>query len=177
MSVKFGLLGLLRVAPAHGYQLRAELLEATGATWSLNIGQVYSTLQRLERDGLIGADDTDDDDSAERRRYRITDKGAHELDMWLDEVVPHESGARSELVVKMAIALSLDGVDAPAVVDRQRAQTMATLQSLNRAKRKAESVQARLSVEWTLLQTEAEIRWLDLCEAALAERSGREGRR
>ncbi len=53
MSIKYGLLALLRDRPGYGYQLRAEFEEATGSTWPVNIGQVYTTLTRLERDGLV----------------------------------------------------------------------------------------------------------------------------
>ncbi|CUU53592.1 Virulence activator alpha C-term [Parafrankia irregularis] len=53
MSVRNGLLALLAERPMYGYQLRAEFEARTGSTWPLNIGQVYTTLRRLERDGLV----------------------------------------------------------------------------------------------------------------------------
>lgn len=174
MSIRYGLLGLLRLAPAHGYQLRSDLVGVTGATWPLNIGQVYSTLQRLERDGLIEAEDAGPAEGPERRRYGITQKGITVLEQWLAEAVPHESAPRSELVIKVAIAMSVPGTDVRAVLDAQRGSTLTTLQQLTKTKRAAEGRPAALAVEWMVLAAEAEIRWLDLCEAELtkAERRG-----
>jgi DNA-binding PadR family transcriptional regulator len=176
MSVRYGLLGLLRLAPAHGYQLRTDLVDVTGATWPLNIGQVYSTLQRLERDGLIEADDADPADGPERRRYRITQKGISDLDGWLAEAVPHENGPRSELVIKVAIAMSVPGTDVRSVLDAQRATTLMVLQQLTKTKRAADGKLAALAVEWMVLGAEAEIRWLDLCEAQLTKAESRGSR-
>src|ERR1700678_720031 len=119
MSVRYGLLGLLRLAPAHGYQLRTDLLGKTGATWTLKIGQGYSTLERLERDGLIEPDDADPLEGLERRRYRITAKGIGDLEGWLSEAVTHETASRSELVIKVAVAMSVPGTDVRAVLDAQ----------------------------------------------------------
>jgi DNA-binding PadR family transcriptional regulator len=173
MSVRYGLLGLLRLAPAHGYQLRTHLLGITGATWPLNIGQVYSTLQRLERDGLIEPDDADPAEGLERRRYRITKKGTGELEGWLTDAVPHESSSRSELVIKVAVAMSLPGTEVRAVLDAQRAATLTVLQGLTKIKRATDDKVAALAVEWMVLGAEAEIRWLDLCEAELTETESR----
>ena len=72
MSVRHGLLALLERGARYGYQLRAEFEEATGGTWPLNIGQVYTTLSRLERDGLVRALPESD---GGQRPYEITDDG------------------------------------------------------------------------------------------------------
>jgi DNA-binding PadR family transcriptional regulator len=173
MSVRHGLLGLLRLAPAHGYQLRTDLLGITGSTWPLNIGQVYSTLQRLERDGLIEPDDADPLEGLERRRYRITAKGTAELEGWLGQAVRHENASRSELVIKVAVATSLPGAEVRAVLDAQRAATLTVLQALTKTKRAIDDKVAALAVEWLVLAAEAEIRWLDLCEAELTRTESR----
>ena len=56
MSVRHALLALLSEGPKYGLQLREEFEARTGEIWPLNVGQVYSTLQRLERDGLVESD-------------------------------------------------------------------------------------------------------------------------
>ena len=80
MGVREGLLALLDREPAHGYQLKTGFEAATGGVWSLNVGQVYATLERLERDGLVASDDADE--VTGKRSYRITTAGAEELGGW-----------------------------------------------------------------------------------------------
>ncbi len=89
MSVRHALLGLLSQGPKYGLQLRQEFEAETGEVWALNVGQVYTTLQRLERDGLVESDDRDDD--GPQRRYRITEDGGLELEGWLR--TPSDVGA------------------------------------------------------------------------------------
>ena len=84
MSIKSGLLALLAEEPMYGYQLRARFEERTGATWPLNVGQVYTTLARLERDGLVEPAGDDGDGHA---IYRITDGGRDAVAEWLAEPV------------------------------------------------------------------------------------------
>lgn len=167
MSIRHGLLALLRTEPKYGYQLRAEFEAATGATWPLNIGQVYTTLTRLERDGLVEAAGEPVDG---RSLYRITDTGRTELASWFDTPVMRESRPRDELAIKLALALTVPGIDVGAVVQRQRAATMQSLQELTRLKRNssAQDISWLLVVESMIFGAEAEIRWLDHCEAMLA---------
>jgi DNA-binding PadR family transcriptional regulator len=161
-------LGLLSQAPTHGYQLREEFETATGSTWPLNIGQVYTTLQRLERDGLVKGLD-EDKGHDERRRYVLTGAGEAELHEWFARAVPREGPPRSELVIKLVLSLALPGVDTQAVIDVQRAATMQGLQGLIRAKAAAEGdLAASLVADAAIFNAEAEIRWLDHCEAGLA---------
>jgi DNA-binding PadR family transcriptional regulator len=176
LSVRYGLLGLLRRGSTHGYQLRTDFEAATGATWPLNIGQVYSTLQRLERDGLIVGVGDDDDGGVERRRYRLTKLGDESLDRWFAAPVPRESPPRSELVIKVVLAVMLPEVDARSVIDVQRAATMAGLQTLTRVKVAAgDDLGASLVADAAVFNAEAEIRWLDHCQAGLV-RSKKRGR-
>ncbi len=167
MSIKHGLLALLERGPSHGYQLRAEFDAATGATWPLNVGQVYSTLDRLQRDGLVAQDG--DADAEGRIAYRITDDGRDELNAWFRSPVSAKSAPRDELSIKLALAVTTPGVDVLGVVQTQRTATMTTLQELTRLKGRATDAEADLA--WTLVldslvfRAEAEIRWLDHCEA------------
>ena len=109
MPIRRGLLSLLAREPMHGYQLRSEFDAATGATWPLNIGQVYTTLSRLERDGFVEPVGEQDG----RVTYRITDQGRDEVKHWFEQPVARENRPRDELAIKLALALTTPGVDVP----------------------------------------------------------------
>ena len=131
MSVKQALLALLEEGPKYGYQLRAEFEQRTGATWPLNIGQVYTTLTRLERDGLVeGAAPT-----VRARDLRVTEAGRAEVADWFNTPVARTQPPRDELAIKLALALTVPGVDVGRVIQRQRIATMAALQDYTRLKR------------------------------------------
>ncbi|MGW7682391.1 helix-turn-helix transcriptional regulator [Kribbella sp. NPDC054772] len=172
MSIKHGLLALLQDEPKYGYQLRGEFEAATGATWPLNIGQVYTTLTRLERDGLVRAASTEGDG---RSMYEITDAGRTELAKWFETPVTRESRPRDELAIKLALALAVPGVDVSAVVQRQRMSTMQSLQELTRLKRNSTDgeISWQLVIESMIFGAEAEIRWLDHCESMLLRHRGK----
>ncbi|MGC4936610.1 PadR family transcriptional regulator [Kribbella sp. DT2] len=172
MSIKHGLLALLRAEPKYGYQLRGEFETATGSTWPLNIGQVYTTLTRLERDGLVQpvVAEAGQDDGDGRSRYAITEAGRAELAGWFTTPVTRESRPRDELAIKLALALAVPGVDVPAVVQLQRSSTMRSMQELTRLKRNSRDgdISWLLVLESMIFSAEAEIRWLDHCEAMLS---------
>jgi DNA-binding PadR family transcriptional regulator len=167
MSVKHGLLALLERGPMYGYQLRVAFEAATGGTWPLNIGQVYTTLSRLERDELVRPLPERD---AGQRPYQITDAGRAELAHWFATPISHTDRPRDELAIKLALALTTPGVDVRAVVQAQRSATMRTLQEYTRLKAHADQpadLAWRLLLDAMLFQAEAEVRWLDHCEASL----------
>ena len=167
MSVRQALLALLEQGPMYGYQLRTEFEQRTGATWPLNVGQVYTTLARLERDGLVSPGEQDGDG---RTRYGITEAGRAELASWFASPVVSTDRPRDELAIKLALAVTVPGVDVAAVVQRQRASTITSMQDLTRLKRQGadEELSWSLVLESMRYQLEAEVRWLDHCEAALA---------
>jgi DNA-binding PadR family transcriptional regulator len=169
MSVRHGLLALLERGARYGYQLRAEFEQATGGTWPLNIGQVYTTLSRLERDGLVRALPEND---GGQRPYEITPDGRAELALWFASPIQRSDRPRDELAIKLALALTTPGVDVHAVVQAQRTATVRTLQELTRLKAASEPTRQdlawRLVLESMVFQAEAEVRWLDHCEASLA---------
>ena len=134
MSIPHGLLALLDQRPMYGYQLRAEFERATGATWPLNIGQVYTTLTRLERDGQVVGQATDEEG---RQRYEITAVGRETLRTWFTDPVTLGDRPRDELAIKLALAALSPGLDVQAVVQNQRVATMQRLQELTRLKRDA----------------------------------------
>ena len=116
----------------YGYQLRTEFDATTGSTWPLNVGQVYTTLARLERDGLVSAGEQDADG---RVRYAISDRGRTELSTWFATPVVSADRPRDELAIKLALAVTVPGIDVPAVIQRQRASTIVAMQDLTRLKR------------------------------------------
>src|SRR5690606_40805395 len=104
-------LTLLEEGPAYGYQLRADFETRTGGTWPLNIGQVYTTLSRLERDGLVVGRDADAEGHVV---YEVTDAGRAEVAEWFAVPVSRTSPPRDELAIKLALAVTVPGVDAGA---------------------------------------------------------------
>ncbi|WP_436700738.1 PadR family transcriptional regulator [Nocardioides sp. BYT-33-1] len=183
MSVKHALLALLEQQPMYGYQLRAEFEQRTGTAWPLNVGQVYTTLTRLERDGLALAAGEDDEGHVV---YRITDAGRDEVATWFTTPVARTQPPRDELAIKLALAVTVPGVDVGTVIQQQRSATMAALQDYTRLKRRAAGgpdatgatgapggADERADLAWSLVLdslvfgAEAEIRWLDHCEARL----------
>jgi DNA-binding PadR family transcriptional regulator len=167
MSIRHGLLALLERGPMYGYQLRAAFEESTGTTWPLNIGQVYTTLSRLERDGLVRPLPEND---GGQRPYEITDPGRAELAQWFATPISRTDRPRDELAIKLALALTTPGVDVRAVVQTQRTATMRALQEYTRLKSReneAADLPWRLVLDAMIFQAEAEIRWLDHCEASV----------
>jgi DNA-binding PadR family transcriptional regulator len=167
MSIRHGLLALLERGPMYGYQLRAAFEETTGATWPLNIGQVYTTLSRLERDGLVRPLPESD---GGQRPYEITPAGHTELAVWFATPISRADRPRDELAIKLALALTTPGVDVRDVLQSQRTATMRTLQEYTRLKTRADApgdLAWRLVLDAMVFQAEAEVRWLDHCEASL----------
>ncbi|MEW1840412.1 helix-turn-helix transcriptional regulator [Nonomuraea angiospora] len=168
MSIRHGLLALLSSGPRYGYQLRVEFETSTGATWPLNIGQVYTTLSRLERDGLVAPGGADEQG---RAVYTITEAGREELERWFSTPVAPSDRPRDELAIKIAMAVA-GGLDVAEVIQTQRVATMLGLQELTRAKRAATGGFAqRLVLDSLIFKAEAEQRWLDHCEAVSKQMS------
>jgi len=168
VSVKHAVLSLLQEQPQHGYHLKAEFERRTGGTWPLNVGQVYTTLQRLERDGLVRAHDPAVDGSVV---YETTPLGSSTVREWWDGVVDRAAPARDELTIKVALAVTTQGVDVEAILRRQRTASLQLLQALNRARSQAGS-----DLAWSLVldrlsfDAQAEAQWLDHVEASLRRR-------
>lgn len=184
MSIRNGLLVLLTRGERYGYQLRAEFESSTGATWPLNIGQVYTTLSRLERDDLVTRVGGDDEG---RFVYQITAKGEAEVRTWFTTPVEQRDRPRDELAIKLAMAASTPGVDVRQIVQIQRTATLRSLQDLTRLKARIGADPSEVSpadrawhlvLESMIFHAEAEVRWLDHCEAyvvraaATADRAG-----
>ncbi|MEO3936831.1 PadR family transcriptional regulator [Dermatophilaceae bacterium Soc4.6] len=179
MSVRQGLMALLAQEPMYGARLRAEFETRTGGTWPLNVGQVYTTLARLERDGLVeplGGTTTRPDDEG-RIVYQLTDAGQEAARQWWMTPVARSDTPREELVIKLALAVAAPGVDVAAVVQTQRTATLRHLRDLTRLKADGAASRAgaaddtlawALVLEHHLFAAEAEARWLDHVESRVA---------
>jgi len=206
MSIRQGFLALLTERPMHGYQLRQEFEARTGGTWPLNIGQAYTTLARLQRDGLIaplvpdagarppsqrrqacdiggpGDDAASPQDQVRKpvgptadapERFGLTDAGRAEAQAWWSRPVERAAPARDELAIKLALAVTIPGVDVGAVVQRQRAETLRAMREATRLKRETPPEPPHLArslvIESLIFAAEAEVRWLDHVESAVTK--------
>lgn len=167
MSVKHALLALLSEGPKYGLQLRHEFEAGTGEVWPLNVGQVYTTLQRLERDGLIESDDADDD--GPQRGFRITAPGEEELDQWLHTPPDLSQPPRDELVIKVLIALRVSGVDVHEVIQSHRRYLVELMQQWTRLKEDEANfdLSFALVVDAELFRLDSVVRWLDAADGRL----------
>ena len=170
MSVPHALLALLSEGPKYGLRLQNEFESRTGEVWPLNVGQVYTTLQRLERDGLV---ETDGDGERSQKRYRITSAGARELGGWLrtpPELVPPP---RDELVIKVLVALQIPGIDIHQILQVHRRHAIEVMKRYTRIKADAarDDVPLALVADAELFRLEAIVRWLDAADVRLKQRT------
>jgi DNA-binding PadR family transcriptional regulator len=167
VSVPHALLALLSEGPKYGLQLREEFEARTGEVWPLNVGQVYKTLGRLERDGLAESDGADQD--GPQKRYRITADGEAELAAWLRTPPDLASPPRDELVMKVLVAVRVPGTDVHEVIQAHRMYLVELMQQWTRLKEgEARSdLGLALAVDAELFRLDAVTRWLDAADARL----------
>jgi DNA-binding PadR family transcriptional regulator len=170
MSVPHALLALLSEKPKYGLRLQNEFKARTGEVWPLNVGQVYTTLQRLERDGLVEADGQAER-SQKQKRYRITSAGAQALAEWLrtpPELVPPP---RDELVIKVLVALQVPGTDVHEILQVHRRHVIEVMQRYTRIKAEAaeDDVPLALVADAELFRLEGIVRWLDAADVRLKQ--------
>jgi len=168
VTIRHALLALVSEGPTYGLQLRQEFAARTGDEWSLNVGQVYTTLQRLERDGLIASEDVCDDER--QKRFRITDNGAAELSAWLKTPSEVTAPPRDELVIKVLIASRVPGVDVHELLEVHRRHVKQLMQEWSRLLEDegASDLSLALAVDAELFRLEAVIRWLDAADGRFA---------
>jgi len=165
MSVRHAMLALLSEGPKYGLQLREEFEARTGEIWPLNVGQVYTTLQRLERDGLAESDGSGE--AGPQKGFRITAEGEQELARWLRTPPDLSSPPRDELVMKVLVALHVPGTDVPAVIQAHRRYLVELMQQWTRIKEDdtGSDLGMLLAVDAELFRLDSVVRWLDAAEA------------
>jgi DNA-binding PadR family transcriptional regulator len=176
MSVRHALLALLSEGPKYGLQLRQEFEARTGEVWPLNVGQVYTTLQRLERDGLVESEDAESE--GPQKGFRITADGQADLDRWIRTPPDLSEPPRDELVVKVLIAVGLPGVDVHDVIQVHRRYLVELMQQWTRLKEsEAESdLGFALAVDAELFRLDSVVRWLDTADGRLRRADGEPAR-
>jgi DNA-binding PadR family transcriptional regulator len=165
MSVGQTFLGLLEEQPRHGYDLKRTYDERFGRDRPLQYGQVYATLARLLKRGLVEVDGVEPGGGPERKRYAITDAGVADVERWLAEPEPPELYLQSTLYAKVALAL-LTGRGAQDVLDAQRAEHLRAMRELTRRKATGD-IADQLVCDHALFHLEADLRWLELTAARL----------
>jgi DNA-binding PadR family transcriptional regulator len=167
MSVRHAVLALLSEGPKYGLQLRHEFEARTGEVWPLNVGQVYTTLQRLERDGLVESEGGADD--GPQKTFRITATGGEELRAWLSTPPDTDAPPRDELVIKVLVALRMPDVDVVDLVQVHRRHLVTMMQHYTRVKENApeNDVGLLLVADAEIYRLDALIRWLDAADARI----------
>ncbi len=169
--MKYPLLALLAGGPAHGYELKQNFEARFGAVWPpVNIGQIYSTLQRLERDHLVRGSEVEQSGRPAKHVFELTEAGYHVLAEWLAEATPGPR-VRDEFFMKLVLADLAGVADPRALIDRQRTVFLQELRDLNIIAMRGgqDVVVTRLLIEGASLHLQADLKWLDLCEVALQQ--------
>ena len=169
MSLKYGVLGLLAQEPLHGYEVKNRFESMLGGTWEVNVGQIYTTLQRLERDGLVRPVGARGDRG--KLLYELSQAGRKALVEWLAQADSGPQQLHEDIYVKLLLATRVANGGLPALLGRQKRAYLQRLRDLNqleeRARRDGRIDLARL-VRGALLHTEADIKWID----ELSEKNG-----
>ncbi len=167
MSVRHALLALLSEGPKYGLQLREEFEARTGEVWPLNVGQVYTTLQRLERDGLVESEGTGDD--GPQKGFQITADGLAELAGWLRTPPDLSSPPRDELVMKVLMAIRVPGINVHEVIQAHRRYLVELMQQWTRIKEAdaGRDLALGLAVDAELFRLDAVVRWLDAADGRI----------
>jgi DNA-binding PadR family transcriptional regulator len=170
VSVPHALLALLSEGPKYGLRLQNEFESRTGEVWPLNVGQVYTTLQRLERDGLVEADDGEGERA--RKQYRITSSGERELGDWLRTPPDLVPPPRDELVIKVLVAMQIPGTDVHEILQVHRRHVIEIMQRYTKIKAAAgeDDVALTLVADAEIFRLEAIVRWLDTTDVRLKQR-------
>ena len=167
--MKFPILAMLASSPAHGYELKRELEQHFGAALPpLNTGQIYTSLARLERDGLVDADRVAQDSRPNKRVYRLTAEGQAALDEWVAQPTPG-SRLRDEFFMKLVLAPMAGLADRMELINAQRRHYFGMMRNLMdmQADMDAATPAARLLIEGAVLHLQADLDWLERCQEEL----------
>ncbi len=173
MSIKHAILGLLVEAPGHGYDLRAAFETELAPQSRLNYGQVYTTLERLQRDGLVANEVVSQTERPDKKVYSVTDRGRGELAEWLTQPSKLELDLRNETYLKIMLARRLEGFDPLETIAIERRACLERMHEVAQARAKtgssAEPFGTRVLLEMALFRLEAFSKWLERCEELLCE--------
>jgi len=167
MSVKHAILGLLYEKPRHGYEIKTGFEQMVHRQWPLNSGQVYTTLERLVRDGLV---EPLGEDERDRKQYQITESGKQELRRWLLEPV-QKSLFKDEVFFKWLCARKMNFPELGAMVQNQKKKILETIMQLTHFQSQLDPEQHEdmlLLIEGGLLHLEADLKWLQNLEEKAA---------
>src|SRR5438046_1440610 len=162
VSLKYGVLGLLKEEPLHGYEVKSRFEAMLGGTWEVNVGQIYTTLQRLERDGLVRPVGARGD--RRKQTYALAPAGRKALDLWLGEPESGPQQLREDIYVKLLLAARIANGDLQGMLARQKRSYLQRLRDLNRLEERARSdgrIDLARLVRGALLHTEADLKWMD----------------
>lgn len=165
MSVPYCLLGLLEAAPRHGYELKREYDALFTHAKPVKFGQVYSTLARLQRDGLVAIESEEPGRGPDRKLYAITTEGVADLEVWLREPEPAEPYIQSVLFAKVVLALA-SGRPARRFLHAQRERHQRRMRELTRLKSEGDLAEA-LVADYALFHLEADLKWIEHTAARL----------
>jgi DNA-binding PadR family transcriptional regulator len=168
MSMRHALLALLSERPSYGWKLPQDFEQRTGEVWPVNGGQVYTTLQRLERDGLIESDDAEAEGA--QRRFRLTGDGVGELGRWLQIPPDLSAPPRDDLVIKVMVAVGIPGIEAHGLLQVHRRHLVEVMREYARVKDATPGeVNLAMVADAEIFRLDAQVRWLDSVESRLAE--------
>lgn len=174
MSIKYAMLGILAEKDLHGYELKSSFDEKVGDFWSLNYGQIYSTLDRLEKEDLVAHDRQSQERRPDRKIYSITNKGREALQEWLSEPVSKVRALRDEFFVKLLFMDKRNPAPVLELIEKQKALYLKQMNRLTHQKvalkKKLKSTDAlitELLMDAGLFHAEADIKWLTLCESKI----------
>ena len=173
MSFRHAILGLLSHGPVPGYDLKSCFVRDLVPSDRLNIGQVYTTLDRLRRDGFVGHQKIAQSERPDKKVYHLTPAGRNELREWLETPTALELDLRNETYLKLMTARRLDWASPDQVISTEKRACMTRLHEMQLARIAADHdgspVQTRMLLELALLRLEAFAKWLDRCETLLKE--------
>ncbi|MFC5805183.1 PadR family transcriptional regulator [Streptomyces formicae] len=167
--MRLPLLALLARGPAHGYELKQDLEQLLGAAYPQpNVGQIYVTLGRLEKSGLIEGEEIAQTSRPNKKIYRLTDAGTEALRAWFEETAD-EPRVRDEFFMKLALAPRTGLADQIALINKQRREYLNTMRSLSKlsATENRDHRIAQLLIEGAMLHLQADLDWLERCQEEL----------
>ncbi|GGT80544.1 MULTISPECIES: PadR family transcriptional regulator [Streptomyces] len=169
--MRLPLLALLARGPAHGYELKQDLEQLLGAAYPpTNVGQIYVTLGRLEKSGLIEGEEIAQESRPNKKIYRLTDAGQEALRAWFEETAD-EPRVRDEFFMKLALAPRTGLADQIALINKQRREYLNTMRNLSKlaATEDRDNRIAHLLIEGAMLHLQADLDWLERCQEELED--------